>query len=346
MSEAAAPPLPSSTATAVVTSGPAIPEESLFYGVRKIDPRGTVVQEWYADSLEMFRSLQVDESEETLLVYSAGSDLPEILQADGSRIIFAEPQWSEDKPSFGNDYGFDVLYADRLLNNEIYAVKGNRTLYVVNIKTGKTRKLYTSDLPINGIAASPDNSRVALLVVSNEYLTPEEDLVVLDRQGHEEYRKPQASYSSHSDGFLFVYSMAWTNDHNVAVPILGNENYGKDGVKEFNVDEDTVVAHENMALSQDALQLLELYAGTIQYPNTLCILPEPGDNPHRYAVEISSSRYNNLWLLDTAAKQATKLETGHLLKWTNDGNLLMGVTKPENPFYLLELPALLPEPGL
>jgi hypothetical protein len=38
---------------------------------------------------------------------------------------------------------------------------------------------------------------------------------------------------------------------------------------------------------------------------------------------------SDIWLLNQKTRQAVKLEKGRLLKWTSDGNLLIGKTSKE-----------------
>lgn len=321
-----------SAAVPVISAKPEDPGGSSFYGIRLLDPAGAAVQEWASDSFAMVQPIVVEQAKEPrLLVYSTGNELPEILEEDGSRTALAAPKWTDNEQAFGNDYGFNLLFADRVLNDEIYAVRGNRSLYRVNIANGTTRKLYASEQPINGIAASPDNSRVAVLV-ADAYLTPEEQLLVFDREGNKVYNLPKASYASHSDGYLFVYPMAWTDNHHVTVPLSGYEQYGVGGVNVIHVDEDTAVFRERRTLPEEALQLLEQHAGIIKFPDDLRFLLAPGANPKVYAVEGNNF---NTWLIDTASRQVVNLGGGRLLRWTDEGNLLISVSRADEPFYYI-----------
>jgi hypothetical protein len=312
-------------AAAAVTAVPN-PDDS-FLGVRLVDKQGEVVREWAAPAITLFQPVQIGQSEEQqLLIYHVGSDQPELLAGDGSMISWPAPQWSEAEPPYGNDYGNDVLYADRLLNDEIFAVKGNRTLYLVNIATGEAKKLYSATRPVYGLAASPDNSQAALLVASEPYIGPNADLIVLNRKGEEVYRKPKASIRSHSDGFLFIYPMAWKDPVSLAVPISGYELYGNGGVNLVNISTGVTEFREKPPLPADLLLLFEEAAGKVNFPDELHFLPEPGDQPVYYAIQGTNL---DIWLLNQKTRQAVKLERGRLLKWTSDGNLLVGVTSGE-----------------
>ncbi|RED55716.1 hypothetical protein [Cohnella lupini] len=335
--ESIAPTTPSSTPPSnPATSSEAVESEApIFYGVRLVDKSGNSLREWASDGFAMVQPIRVDQTEgEQMLVYGASSSTPEVLREDGSREALTVPEWTDEESSFGNDYGFEVLYSDRLLDDEIFAVRGNRVLYLVNNKSGKTRKLYTSKLPVYGVAASPDNSRVALLTASEPGLTPFADLIVLDRNGREVYGKPKASYISHSDGFLVVYPMVWTDEHNIAVPLIGNEKYGNGGVDMIDIDAEEAVFLEKRTLSEEELRLLEPFAGKPEFPNELRILPEPGKETDNYAVEMANG---DIWLLNKTPGQVVKLGNGMLLKWTNEGNVLLLESEPEQPAYYIGL---------
>ncbi|WP_222125152.1 hypothetical protein, partial [Bacillus pumilus] len=88
-----------------------------------------------------------------------------------------------------------------------------------NTRSGVFQELYESARPVYGIAASPDNDRLARLVASDDTFGPDADLIVLDRDGNQLLNRPRASYLSHSDGFLFIYPLAWNDNETVTVPV-------------------------------------------------------------------------------------------------------------------------------
>lgn len=306
----------------------AVPDRAdSFLGVRLIDKQGEVVREWAAAAINLFQPVRTGQNEEQeLFIYRIGSEQPELLAEDGSITSWPAPQWSDDEPPYGNDYGNDILYADRLLNDEIFAVKGNRTLYLVNIVTGEAKKLYSAKRPVYGLTASPDNSQAALLVASEPYIGPDADLIVLNRKGEEIFSKPKASVQSHSDGFLFIYPMAWKDSVTLAVPASGYELYGNGGVNLVHTDTGVTEFREKPSLPADLLRLFEESAGKVKFPEELHFLPEPGDQPVYYAVQGMNS---DIWLLNQKTRLAVKLEKGRLLKWTTDGNLLVSATSRE-----------------
>ncbi|AIQ58347.1 hypothetical protein [Paenibacillus borealis] len=315
----------STEAPAMATSVP--DRADSFLGVRLIDKQGEVVREWAAAAINLFQPVRTGQNEEQeLFIYRIGSEQPELLAEDGSITSWPAPQWSDDEPPYGNDYGNDILYADRLLNDEIFAVKGNRTLYLVNIITGEAKKLYSAKRPVYGLTASPDNSQAALLVASEPYIGPDADLIVLNRKGEEIFSKPKASVQSHSDGFLFIYPMAWKDSVTLAVPASGYELYGNGGVNLVHIDTGVTEFREKPSLPADLLRLFEESAGKVKFPEELHFLPEPGDQPVYYAVQGMNS---DIWLLNQKTRQAVKLEKGRLLKWTTDGNLLVSATSRE-----------------
>ncbi|WNS45617.1 hypothetical protein [Paenibacillus sp. MMS20-IR301] len=295
-----------------------------FLGVRLIGKQGNIIQEWAADNINLFQPVQTGHGQEAqLFIYRMANEQPELLLEDGTLMSWPAPDWTGAETGYGNDYGNNVLYADRLLNDEIFAVNGNRTLYLVNIKSGAAQKLYSAERPIYGMSASPDNSMAALLVASEPYIGPNADLIVLDRKGNSLVNIQKASVQSHSDGFLFIYPMAWKDPVTLAVPAGGYEQYGNGGVNLVNIQTRQMEFREKPALSPDLLHLFEEAAGQVKFPAELHFLPEPGEHPVYYAVQ---GNHSDIWLLNQQTRQAVKLGSGRLLKWTGDGNLLVGKT--------------------
>jgi hypothetical protein len=309
-----------------------------FRGIRQIDKTGMTVHEWALDSSTILQPILIGEVgsvEEALLAYSPSNRQVIVQPIDGSHISLAEPKWSDEEKSYGNDYGSDVLYADRLLNNMMFAVKGNRTLYLVNVMSGHTKKLYSATNPVYGIAASPDNSKVALLIASGNSLSTYADLIVLNAKGKTIYSKKKAAYLSHSDGFLFVYPMAWSDSHTLAVPFGGHGEYSQWSRAYIDIAVDKTVIREQEELPEKARDLLVQYAGEVDFLSLLRILPESAANPSRYyAVELENGES---WLLDVDRNQATRLGKGKLLKWTREGEVLMWKPNIEEPFYYIGL---------
>lgn len=319
---------PSAPEVTVAPAAAAVPDpEDSFRGVRLVGKQGEGIREWASAAINLFQPVRTGLNEQQqLLIYHIGSEQPELLEEDGSITSWPAPQWSGEEPPYGNDYGNDVLYADRLMNDEIFAVKGNRTLYLVNIATGEAKKLYSAKRPVYGLTASPDNSQAALLVASEPYIGPDADLIVLNRKGEEVFSKPKASVQSHSDGFLFIYPMAWKDPSILTVPVSGYEQYGNGGVNLVHTDTGVTEFLEKPSLPADLLLLFEKSAGKVKFPEELHFLPEPGDQPVYYAVQGMNW---DIWLLNQKNQQAVKLERGRLLKWTSDGNLLVGKTSKE-----------------
>jgi hypothetical protein len=309
-----------------------------FRGIRQIDKTGVTVREWALDSSTILQPIlmgEVDSVDEAILAYSPSNRQVIVQPIDGSQIPLAEPKWSDEEKGYGNDYGSDVLYADRLLNDMMFTVKGNRTLYLVNVMSGHTKKLYSATSPVYGIAASPDNSKVALLIASEKTLSTYADLIVLNAKGKTLYSKKKAAYLSHSDGFLFVYPMAWTDSHTIVVPFAGHGENSQWSRAYIDIAENKTVIREQEELPEKALDLLTQNAGEVDFPGLLRILPESAENPSRYyAVELED---RESWLLDVDMNQATRLGRGKLLKWTREGDLLMWKPNIEEPFYYIGL---------
>lgn len=322
-----------------------VEQEDGFLGVRMYDKSGDRVREWTLDKAYMMQLIWkgVGESaDEALLVYSSSKPEVSVQLLDGNRIALEQPKWVEVEDGYGNDYGSDVLYADRIVDDQIFAVKGNRTLYQVNIKTGQTKKLRVMTNAVYGIAASPDNRKVALLTATEKELGTSADLSVMDANGKLLYTKKQASYISHSDGFLFVYPMAWADSRTVvvpyynAVPFLESNYVGSAWSKAYvDIEQDTSMIRNLAPLPKEALDLLEEQVGEIEYTGSIRSLPRSLDEEnHYYAIE---SDERETWLIDIDKNRVIKLGWRSLVKWTRAGELVVWKPNLQDYFYNIGL---------
>ena len=193
-----------------------------------------------------------------------------------------------------------------------------------------------ADNVVYGIAASPDNSNVAILVVSDQHLGSYADLLVLDAEGNAVYRKDKAAHIPKSDGFVYVYPMAWIDEHTVVVPLYGHGDYSEGSLAHINITDDTTVVQERMVLPEAAGELLAQYIGEARLEHVSRVLPAGAatgtDNTvNYYAVELS---HGGSWLLDLRAQQAASLGQSKLLHWTRDGNLLLFRSDTDHASYI------------
>lgn len=308
-----------------------------FQGVRQIDVSGKILWEWASESTTIIQPVWTEKDdlqEESLLAYSSSTRQVEVLLADGSHYSLVEPTWSNET-GYGNDYGFDVLYADRLLNERLFAVKDNRNLYLTNTKTGQATKLYSAEKPVYGVAASPDNSKVALLVASEKEITTYADLIVLSDKGKVLYSMEKAAYVSHSDGFLFVYPMTWIDSHTIAVPFYGHGEHSPWSKAYIDITADQSEIQEQELLPNNAQELLVQHAGEVEWVEMLRALPQAvAVTSEYYAVQIDDGAS---WLLNMEQEKATKLASSIPLKWTQDGNLLLWKPNVKQSHYYIGL---------
>ncbi|MDO7907771.1 hypothetical protein Q5741_15270 [Paenibacillus sp. JX-17] len=307
-----------------------------FYGVRLVQKNGSVVTEWPSPSYIMYQPVwnRYSGSDPQMLVYSSDGKPPSILLPDGTTSALAEPRWAKAKKDFGNDYGQNVQYADRIVDNQTFAVKGNRTLYKVNLTTSETVKLYESKNPIYGVAASPDNSRVALLVASDSFLGPDADLIVLDEAGRKQYSKARASYLSHSDGLLYIYPFSWKDNATVAVPVDGykeNRSRGKDYIQVdrnetfYQADEQLPVEVKRLLLQQAKIERAEDISRFIKFTDSSSTL---------YAVQLVNEE---IWIIHPQSVTQTVILAGHgmPLRWTREKELFIGTKRSMDPSYYI-----------
>lgn len=221
-------------------------------------------------------------------------------------------EWPNHEEPFGNDYGTNVLFGDVFTGKTTYAVYGNRTVYRVDLEKGTATKLYVSSRPIYGVAISPNGKRIAILSSSDENRGAFADLTLLKTDGSVASRWEKAAYSGHSDGFLFVYPMAWTDDHTVVLPWIGNGNESfTRGRVFFDIRDGSSRKVADAKLPADAAALLGQAAGKAF--EITRILPQPEGGDKLIAVETNDS---GTWLIDRRKKEVTALGQSRLLMWT------------------------------
>ncbi|MEK3900787.1 hypothetical protein [Paenibacillus sp. FSL R7-0179] len=134
------------------------------------------------------------------------------------------PAFPEEKEAYGNDYGYQEMYSDRFYGDFTYMISGNKTLYRVDLKDFTRMKLHVFDMPVYGMSSSADGKRIAVLTAHDEFIGPGADLAVLDQKGKILHSRENAVFLSHSDGFLFVYPLAWADDSYLILPADRGEN--------------------------------------------------------------------------------------------------------------------------
>ncbi|KAE9084354.1 hypothetical protein PF010_g20863 [Phytophthora fragariae] len=295
---------------------------SSFSGLRWIGTDSKTIRKLPMQSSVLLQPVYAkDNKTDAVLAYSSGDTLNRIDLASGELKSVAVPKWPGKEQPFGNDYGTHLLFSDRSGGNMVYAVYGNRVLYAVNRETGKATKLYVSARPIYGIAASPDNSKVAILIASDPFTGADADLAVFDKTGKKLFGSKKAAYVSHSDGFLFVYGMKWTDDKTIAVPLIGSGNAGFSRGKTYiHLQNGTRHSEADAILTQEAAKLLKAASGRDE-PEVMRLLENPGGEKGRYfAVQTAET---GCWLLDVKAGKAHWLGAGTLVQWSEAGELVM-----------------------
>lgn len=303
-----------------------------FYGVRLLNRDGTTVQKWPLDSLTSYQPVWDDEEEHGpgMLVYSLSGRLPSILQQNGSISVLSHPKWAPPKVEFTNDFGLNVQYADRLAEHEIYAVNGHLKLYRVNTRSGVSQELYESARPVYGIAASPDNDRVALLVASDDTFGPDADLIVLDGDGNKLLHRPRASYLSHSDGFLFIYPLAWNDNETVTVPVDGYKEGRTRGVLHIRLNREGASYEADPKLPAAARRILAQHARVAKETDITSFTAASGNPSGLYAVQLAN---RDVWIVDILKGKALKAGVGYPLRWTKDNRLWLAANRSELPVY-------------
>lgn len=226
------------------------------------------------------------------------------------------PAFPQEKDAYGNDYGYHELYSDRFYSGFTYMISGNKTLYRVNLKDFTRTKLHVFNKPVYGMSSSPDRKRIAVLTAHDEFIGPEADLTVLDQQGKILHSQQNAAYISHSDGFLFVYSLTWEDDSHLLLPAdRGEEN--PLGQIRYNIGSGTSTVMQDERITDQVKQ--DISEHERQQRDNFLVAELHWSPDNRFAAFKSST--GTIQVYDTQERTFTFVSAGTLLGWMPDGTL-------------------------
>jgi len=256
-----------------------------------------------------------------LLMY--GKDASSLIPlGEGEWQEIAVGHWPDLGKIFGNDYGYDMLFSDRFYADYTYAVRGNRTLYRVDWKKGTATKLYDAPRAVYGITSSPDGSEIALLLTTEEGLSPSADLVIVDSTGKLMKSIPKAAYISHSDGFLFPYPVSYQSADTIVVPFFGSAEFNcGQGVINWKQGQEHVEKSESVLPTATEEALLKQHIGYKGEIMRRQVQPASANQPEGYVALQTDER--DIWLIHAGNGTVKWLGKGLLLGWTSDQKLVI-----------------------
>lgn len=226
------------------------------------------------------------------------------------------PVFAQEKDAYGNDYGYHEMYSDRFYGDFTYMISGNKTLYRVDLKGFTRTKLHVFSKPVYGMSSSPDGKRIAVLTAHDEYIGPGADLTVLDQKGKILHSQQNAAFISHSDGFLFVYSLTWEDDSNLILPADRGEHNPLGQVR-YNTGSGTSTVMQDQRITD---QLKKDLAEHERQPHNDLLLSGLNWSPdNRFAAFKSGT--GAIQVYDTRERTFTFVSAGTLLGWMPDGTL-------------------------
>ncbi|ETT62610.1 hypothetical protein C173_25961 [Paenibacillus sp. FSL R7-277] len=226
------------------------------------------------------------------------------------------PVFAQEKGAYGNDYGYHEMYSDRFYGDFTYMISGNKTLYRVDLKGFTRTKLHVFSKPVYGMSSSPDGKRIAVLTAHDEYIGPGADLTVLDQKGKILHSQQNAAFISHSDGFLFVYSLTWEDDSNLILPADRGEHNPLGQVR-YNTGSGTSTVMQDQRITD---QLKKDLAEHERQPHNDLLLSGLNWSPdNRFAAFKSGT--GAIQVYDTQERSFTFVAAGTMLGWMPDGTL-------------------------
>ncbi|MFD0590188.1 hypothetical protein ACFQZE_19575 [Paenibacillus sp. GCM10027627] len=286
-------------------------------GLRWVDTSGITVREHGFDGATLIQPVEFKSEE--LFLYGRSHSVYRLNLLTGSASDIANKEWASGEEGYSSDSGVSNLYSYSADRNTLYAARGLKTIHLVK-KDGSTKEIYKAERPIYGMAASPNGKFIAILLDSDSNLGPYADLVVLDENGGllSEFKK--AAYTSHSEGWHFIYPIAWTDSETIAVPLIGIEPIQR-GKALYHYKEGLLASEKNAVLPEDAAAILKSAISGISEWDIIRVLPALGDSDARYyAVYVAG--YGS-WLIDRQENKAASIGSGALVEWTSEGEIVV-----------------------
>ncbi|REK76985.1 hypothetical protein [Paenibacillus paeoniae] len=231
-------------------------------------------------------------------------------------------EWGDDPVRYMADNGVNLIYSYVPQRDLLFVARGLEHIYRVESNGVSTGPLYSSDRPIYGMSASPDGKHVAILLDSSGSLGPDADVLVIDADGKLVSEFKGAAYSGHSDGWHFIYSVTWSDNETIKVPMIGSSGEEFLRGKAFiHYKKGLQKKEENETLSEDDDSILRASIDGWDDFNLLRVLVKPDDPENRYvAVTLSGS---GSWLIDRKERQSRYLGSGPVISWTKKGQVVV-----------------------
>ncbi len=284
-------------------------------GIRWTNAEGQLVRQGEFDAAVFIQPPCCEGGDEAIVVYGQDGSVDRLDPNMGDVSRTKQEEWSDVAVSRWSDSGVGDLYAYAADGETYYIAKGLEHVYRVDPASDSRTFIHRSEeASIYGLASSPDGSKVAVLTDSERALGSTADLHVFDASGQRLFHYEKAAYIGHSDGWHFVYPMAWQDNDRVAVPNRGRFIY--------DVHKGLIAEEESGIRSADVISVLkEAIPGWGGYESDILrVLPKPGDGSDRlYAAYVSGK---GTYIIDTQAGTATRIGAGSLLGWTADGDLM------------------------
>ncbi|RJE90341.1 hypothetical protein D3P07_09070 [Paenibacillus sp. 1011MAR3C5] len=290
-------------------------------GLQWVDPGGKMVREHAFPTAVSIMPASFSAHESEIIIYN--HDIPAYrldLKSGHVEDILSKEQIDVSELAVNdNGIGFTFSYSEN--KEQLYMVHGWETIYRVETNGGQKKLIYSSDLPIYGIASSPDGKHVAVLTDSSGSLGPYADLRVIDANGKLVSEFKMAAYSGHSDGWYFIYPVRWTDNERIEVPLVGSPSVAFfRGKATFHYKKGLQQKQGSESLSASDMAILKATIDGWDELDLIRALPRSEAAGERYiAVTLAGS---GSWLIDREEQHARKLGSGPVIAWTPKGQVV------------------------
>lgn len=199
-------------------------------------------------------------------------------------------------------------FSNRINGNDLYAIVSHSNVYRIDLAGSGSELIYTSPMPLLGISSSPDGRHIGLMVAHHNELRSEADLIVIDRKGKPVMDLPEASYLSHSDGYLNGYPVDWADDNKIRV--LAERN-GERGFNEIDLDTKAVSHVPDGAMNHPAVKRI------LQSEREIVPFFSPDGSKLVYTTRSNAGFYLEIWLQDVTTNRTALIGLGRFIGWAS-----------------------------
>lgn len=289
-----------------------------FSGIKWFNRSGDVMKEQSYTDVKLAHPINVtDDSDKHLIIYFSDDKQTLVNLHTGEQRHIIHDNLPEFDDYVGNDIGVNLIYSSQW-SDLTYFTLGNRYVIKYDTMNYQYTLIYEAPSPIYSISSSPDQTKVSLLVSSDDSIGAFADLIVLDEEGQIIEIVEQHSYYAKSDGFLFLYPMEWQDDETIVTAYRGTDTINE--VRYYNLNTKTLSVKPDLTLTDSLKTILQNEIGTLNLSaSTFDIYPLDDELSSLYVIRVD---WDENYIINTLESSIKNIGKGRALHWISNEQLV------------------------